>query len=66
MTQLQIKLQDGTTFNVEVKSYKAEELEERINDAERAMVSIGNAIIQKYTILSIMPLDMISAEETKK
>lgn len=63
MTKLQVRLQDGTKFYVEVESYEVKALEDRINDETKAMVSLGDAIVQRYNILSVMPAELAETEE---
>lgn len=62
MTELQIRLNDGTKFYVEVENYDAEEMAERINDETKNMIVIGSAVVQRYSIVRVIPRDEIEEQ----
>lgn len=53
---VQIKMNDGETFEVTIENYSAEALAEKINDRASNVIAIGNMVIQKHAVIRIMPV----------
>lgn len=63
MTELQVKLNDGTTFIVEEETYNVEEMKERTNEEQSNMIILGSALVQRHGILRVIPLSDVIIDE---
>lgn len=53
-----ITLNGGKEFNIEAPNYDASELAKSMNDAQVTMISIGNVVLGKHSIMMIAPYPM--------
>jgi len=55
MTKLEILLDDGKRVLVEVEDYDANKLAISINKTGENMIAIGDCVLQKFSIVRIVP-----------
>jgi len=60
LAELKVELNNGTNFIIEIENYDPVELEDKLNNHEKYLVALGNAIVQKHSIVSIMPVGVVN------
>lgn len=55
MSKVTILLDDGKKIKVEVEEYDAHRLATSINKSGDNMIAIGDCVLQKYSIVRIVP-----------
>lgn len=53
-----ITLNGGKEFNIDAPNYDASALAKSMNDAQVTMISIGNVVLGKHSIMMIAPYPM--------
>lgn len=62
MTTISVVLHENKSYTIEVESFVAEEVANKLNDHSLLMVSIGDLVVNKNSIKLITPLT--ATEET--
>lgn len=63
MIELEISLNDNSKITVEVDEYNPQDLAEKLNDNQKNVIVIGDAILQRYSIIRIMPVKGVADGE---
>lgn len=61
--EYQVKLNSGDKFNVVDENFNAIEFTERMNNQQILFVSIGGSTLNKHTVVSVIPIKLITNNE---
>ncbi|MGE7840775.1 hypothetical protein ACQKNX_08280 [Lysinibacillus sp. NPDC093712] len=60
----QVKLNSGDKFNVVDEYFNVIEFTERMNNQQILFVSIGGSSLNKHTVVSVIPMNLITNNES--
>ena len=50
-----VYLNDGTNFEVRIENYDPIAVAEQLNDATKSMIVFGYYVVQRYSVVKVMP-----------
>lgn len=65
--QLEVKMNDGTKYLLDMEEYDAEDIAEKLNNRDKNMVALGSGkdsiVVQRYSVTRVSP---VKIEEDKE
>lgn len=61
-TLVEITMNDRTIKNIEIEDYDPVKLAEELNSPNKNMIALGNCVLQRYSIIRIIPVALLEEE----
>jgi len=61
-TLVEITMNDRTIKNIEIENYDPVKLAEELNSPNKNMIALGDCVLQRYSIIRIIPVALLEEE----
>lgn len=61
-TLVEITMNDRTIKNIEIENYDPVQLAEELNSSNKNMIALGDCVLQRYSIIRIIPVSLLEEE----
>lgn len=61
-TLVEITMNDRTIKNIEIENYDPVKLAEELNSPNKNMIALGDCVLQRYSIIRIIPMSLLEEE----
>lgn len=61
-TLVEITMNDRTIKNIEIENYDPVQLAEELNSPNKNMIALGDCVLQRYSIIRIIPVSLLEEE----
>ena len=65
-TLVEITMNDRTIKNIEIENYDPAALAEELNSSDKNMMALGDCVLQRYSIIRIVPVGLLDNEAKTK
>lgn len=62
-SRFEVKMSDGIIRNVTIEDYDSDKMAEELNNTEKQMIAIGDIVVQRFSVVRIIPAELIEDEE---
>lgn len=65
-TLVEITMNDRTIKNIEIENYDPVQLAEQLNSPNKNMIALGDCVLQRYSIIRIVPVELLDEKDEEK